>query len=205
VGGGHNDLLMLAILVAGIYVLLRHREGTGGAMIIAATAIKLTAGVLLPFAIAAGAGRRFATTSRARIVAGAALAVALFVGLGLVMFGSGSLNLVGTLQQIQNSGGFHSIPGFILNALGLARFDDALSSLLHAAYLVGLVWLIRRVWIGEMDWITAAGWATVGLLVSAGMLMPWYVAWLIPLAALSTDRRLWLTAIGLTSVGLTTL
>ena len=56
VGGGHNDMLMLALLVAGIYVLLRQREGTGGAMIIAATAVKLTAGMLLPFAIAASAG-----------------------------------------------------------------------------------------------------------------------------------------------------
>jgi hypothetical protein len=45
----------------------------------------------------------------------------------------------------------------------------------------------------------------VGLLVSAGMLMPWYIAWLIPLAALSSDRRLWLTAIALTSLGLTSL
>ena len=57
---------MLALLVAGIYVLLRQREGTGGAMIIAATAIKLTAGMLLPFAIAASAGRRVATSGRAR-------------------------------------------------------------------------------------------------------------------------------------------
>ncbi|HZE06185.1 MAG TPA: polyprenol phosphomannose-dependent alpha 1,6 mannosyltransferase MptB, partial [Solirubrobacteraceae bacterium] len=68
VGGGHNDLLMLAIMVAGIYILLRQRQGTGGAMIVAATAVKLTAGVLLPFAVAAGTGRKVASSSRARIV-----------------------------------------------------------------------------------------------------------------------------------------
>ena len=43
------------------------------------------------------------------------------------------------------------------------------------------------------------------LLISAGLLMPWYITWLIPFAALSSDRRLWLTSIGLTSLGLTSL
>jgi alpha-1,6-mannosyltransferase len=205
VGGGHNDLLMLALLVAGIYVLLRQREGTGGAMIIAATAIKLTAGMLLPFAIAASAGRRVATYGRARIVAGAALAAAAFGALGLVMFGSGTLHLLGTLSSIQGQGGIHSIPGFILNAIGLKQLDAPVGALLRVVYAISLVWLMWRVWIGELDWITAAGWATVGLLVSAGLLMPWYICWLIPLAALSSDRRLWLTAIGLTSLGLTSL
>src|ERR1700743_1691904 len=88
VGGGHNDLLMLALLVAGIYVLLRQREGTGGAMIMAATAVKLTAGMLLPFAIAASAGRRVATTGPGRILGGAAAAATAFGALGLIMFGS---------------------------------------------------------------------------------------------------------------------
>jgi hypothetical protein len=205
VGGGHNDMLMLALLVAGIYVLLRQREGAGGAMIIAATAIKLTAGMLLPFAIAASAGRRVATSGRARIVAGAAIAAAAFGILGLVMFGSGTLHLLGTLSTIQGEGGIHSIPGFILNALGLKDLDPLVGSLLRVGYAIWLVWLMWRVWIGELDWITAAGWATVGLLISAGLLMPWYIAWLIPLAALSSDRRLWFTAIALTSLGLTSL
>jgi hypothetical protein len=205
VGGGHNDMLMLALLVAGIYVLLRQREGAGGAMIIAATAIKLTAGMLLPFAIAASAGRRVATSGRARIVAGAAIAAAAFGILGLVMFGSGTLHLLGTLSTIQGEGGIHSIPGFILNALGLTDLDPLVGSLLRVGYAIWLVWLMWRVWIGELDWITAAGWATVGLLISAGLLMPWYIAWLIPLAALSSDRRLWFTAIALTSLGLTSL
>jgi alpha-1,6-mannosyltransferase len=205
VGGGHNDMLMLALLVAGIYVLLRQREGTGGAIIIAATAVKLTAGMLLPFALAASAGRRVWTSGRARILAGAALAAALFGGIGLLMFGSGTLHLVGTLQTIQSQGGIHSIPGFLLNALGLKELDGLVGALLRIGYAISLAWLMWRVWIGELDWITAAGWATVGLLVSAGLLMPWYIAWLIPLAALSSDRRLWITAIGLTSLGLTSL
>ena len=205
VGGGHNDLLMLAILVAGIYVLLRQREGTGGAMIMAATAVKLTAGMLLPFALAAAAGRRVATSGRARLLTGAALAGVGFCGLGVLLFGSGPLHLLGTLTGIQSGSGSHSITGFVLDAVGLGRFNNAVGDVLHVAYAIDLVWLIHRVWIGRLDWITAAGWATVGLLVSAGLLMPWYIAWLIPFAALSSDRRLRLTAIALTSLGLTSL
>jgi hypothetical protein len=33
------------------------------------------------------------------------------------------------------------------------------------------------------------------MLVTAGSLLPWYVAWLMPLAALATDRRLLRVAI----------
>ncbi|MGH2873627.1 MAG: glycosyltransferase 87 family protein, partial [Solirubrobacteraceae bacterium] len=205
VGGGHNDLLMLAILVAGIYVLLRQRRGTGGAMIVAATAVKLTAGMLLPFAIAADAGRRVASVGHSRILAGAAIAAALFGTLGAVMFGSGPLHLLTTLSGIQSEGGLHSVPGFILMAVGLGQFTGPLDTVLHVVYAISLVWLVHRVWIGELDWITAAGWATVGLLVTAGLLMPWYVAWLIPLAALSSDRRLRVAAILLTCLGLTSL
>jgi hypothetical protein len=125
--------------------------------------------------------------------------------LGLALFGSGPLHLLGTITGIQGSSGSHSITGFVLSAVGLGRFNAAFGKVLHVAYAISLVLLIRRVWRGELDWITAAGWAVVGLLISAGLLMPWYIAWLIPLAALSTDRRLWLTAIGLTSLGLTSL
>ena len=45
-----------------------------------------------------------------------------------------------------------------------------------------------------MDWIDGAGWATVAMLVAASSLLPWYVAWLLPLAALASDRRLVRTA-----------
>ena len=54
VGGGHNDLLMLLAMVAAVYAILRSRERLGGGLAVLAIGIKLTAGILLPFAIAAG-------------------------------------------------------------------------------------------------------------------------------------------------------
>jgi hypothetical protein len=60
-----------------------------------------------------------------------------------------------------------------------------------AAVLAGVTcWLVRRVWRGQLDWIVGAGWATFAMLACAGSLMPWYVAWLVPLAAIGRDRRL---------------
>ncbi len=38
------------------------------------------------------------------------------------------------------------------------------------------------------DAITPTGWVTVALLVTLGWVLPWYVLWLLPLAALSRSR-----------------
>ncbi len=204
VGGGHNDLMMLAILAAGLYVLLQERERRGGALIVAATAVKLTAGLLLPFALARtphgeGAARR------RRLVFGAAIGAIAVASLAYAFFGTGPLHLLATLQGIQAEGGPHSVVGFLLAAVGVEQMPKALSMGLTLIFLAVLAWLLRRVWIGEMDWIAGAGWATVALLLTTGFLVPWYVAWLLPLAALSSDRRLLVAALFFTGVGLTTL
>ncbi len=204
VGGGHNDLMMLAILAAGLYVLLQERERRGGALIVAATAVKLTAGLLLPFALARSPHGEGAARRR-RLVFGAALGAVAVASLAYGFFGTGPLHLLATLQGIQAEGGPHSVVGFLLAGVGVEQMPKALSMGLTLIFLAVLAWLLRRVWIGEMDWIAGAGWATVALLLTTGFLVPWYVAWLLPLAALSSDRRLLVAAIFFTGVGLTTL
>jgi hypothetical protein len=205
VGGGHNDLLMLAILLTGVYVLLRKKERTSGALIVTASVVKLTAGLLLPFALAASAGRRDGAHRRVSLLTGAALAAVLAGVLGFVLFGSGPLHVLGTLGRIQKTAGAQSIPGLILKVLGLGALSGPVALVLDAAFLACLIWLLRLVWKGELDWITGAGWATLALLVTAGQLVPWYVGWLVPLAALSRDRRLLVATIAMTGLGLTTL
>jgi alpha-1,6-mannosyltransferase len=196
VGGGHNDLLMLAVMMAGVYAVLQRRERAGGGLMTAAAGIKLTAGLALPFALA-GAGLR---ARRRGMIFGAGIAGVIVAALGFAMFGTGPLHMLGTLQQSQDSGDWHSIPGFISMRLGLGDVGHAAGLILAAVFVVTFVWLLRRVWRGELDWIAGAGWATVVLLITASSLLPWYVAWLIPLAAIGGDRRLWLTAIVMTGV-----
>jgi hypothetical protein len=38
--------------------------------------------------------------------------------------------------------------------------------------------------------LTASGWASIALLVTLSWVLPWYVLWILPLAALSRSRRL---------------
>lgn len=205
VGGGHNDLLMLALLVTGVYVLLQRRERTSGALIVAATAVKLTAGLLLPFALAGSGGRRDGARHPRPLLTGAVLAAAPIAALSIALFGTGPLHLLGTLQTIQNHGGSQSVMGFISTGLGLGKLGYAAQLVLAAGFVVSVLWLLRRVWIGKLDWITGAGWAMVALLITAGLLVPWYMAWLVVLAALSPDRRLRLAALAMTALGLTSL
>jgi alpha-1,6-mannosyltransferase len=203
VGGGHNDLMMLAILAAALYVLIQERERRGGALIVTATAVKLTAGLLLPFALAGrcrGEGR-----ARARLAVGAALGGLAVAALAFAFFGTAPLQLPSILEGLQSEGGPHSIVGFLLAAVGVEPMPRALTVALTLVFLTIVAWLLRKVWLGEMDWIAGAGWATAALLVSTGFLVPWYVAWLLPLAALSSDKRLLAAAVILTGVGLTTL
>jgi alpha-1,6-mannosyltransferase len=198
VGGGHNDLLMMVALMAGIYLVLAHRERSGSAMMVAASAIKLTAGVMLAFAIASGGGRR-ARDHRRDVLLGAAAAAVLLVGLAFLWFGTGPLHLFATVQKVQSEGDWHSVPGFIGRVFG--HGVGQVTGIVLGAMFVGLcAWLLHRVWRGRVDWIDAGAWTALGLLATASSLLPWYVAWFLPLAALAFDRRLWKLAFIATGV-----
>ena len=172
---------------------------------VTATAVKLTAGLLLPFALMAegGAGQR--PGARRSLLIGATAAIAAILVLAYAFFGSGPLQMLGTIQGIQAEGGAHSVVGFPLSAIGLPGLIAPAGTALTVVFVLVLAWLLRRVWTGKLDWIAGAGWATLCLLLTTGFLVPWYVAWLVPLAALSGDRRLLAASIALTGLGLTTL
>ncbi len=189
VGGGHNDLLMLAVALAGVYLMLARRERAGAGSLVLATAVKLTGGLLLPFALAGAGGPRMRHRRR-DVLIGSAVATACVSLVTLAAFATAPLHMLGTLQKGQSEGDWHSIPGVIATKLGAVTIGRIVGLILAAAFVMALVWLIRRVWRGTLDWIDGAGWATVLLLITASALLPWYVAWLIPLAALAGDRRL---------------
>jgi len=86
------------------------------------------------------------------------------------------------------------------NLLGLALGSGGETTSLHvvlSAVLAGSVllccWLAYR-W---RDAVTASGWANVALLVTLSWVLPWYVLWVLPLAALSSSRRLRVAALAL--------
>ncbi len=199
VGGGHNDLLMVTLMMAGVYALLTHRDRAAGAMPVVAAAVKLTAGVFLPFALASlnGLGGR---GRRRSFVIGVGVAATAVAAMGFAAFGTGLLHLPETLQRTQSEGDWHSIPGFISTRLGLGAVGHIAALCLAIVFALVLIWLLRAVWRAEMDWIDGAGWSAVALLITAGSMLPWYVVWLMPFAALATDRRLWRTSLIVTGV-----
>jgi hypothetical protein len=208
VGGSHNDMLMMAALCWSVAALVGHRARTAGGLLTTAIAVKLTAGILLPFALAARrgpAGRTRLGGHQWRLLAGAVL-VLLAVGvISTALFGSGPLHLLRTLEVIQSNGGRQSIPGFICWGLGFGDLSHGIVVGLQAIDVITIVWLIVAVRRHQIDWITATGWAIVALLATSTFLLPWYVVWLLPFAALSDSRALRLTTIALTAIGMTSL
>jgi len=199
VGGGHNDLLMLAAVMGGVYMTLVRRERWGGGLGVLAIAIKLTAIVPGLFAFAGAAGRRTGP-GRRDFALGAGVMALLVAGLSFAFFGTGSINLLSTVRLSQSEGDWHSIPGLISTGVGLPPVGHVVGVLLALGLAFYVLKLLRRVWRGELDWINGAAWATVAMLATASSLLPWYVAWLLPLAALGTDRRLFKASLVMTGV-----
>lgn len=197
VGGGHNDLLMLAGSTAGVYALIQRRNRAGGGLLAAATWIKLTGALLVPFALLGEPGRRL--RGRREIVVGAVAVTAVVAIASAFLFGTGPLHLPGTILQSQRDGDT-SIPGFIAKVVGLPTVGHVVGIALACAFVLVCVWLLLRVRRGQLDWVDGAAWATLAMLVTASSVLPWYVTWLMPLAALSTDRRLRRTALVLSGV-----
>ena len=203
VGGAHNDLLMMALLMASVAALVAHRARSFGGLLVAAIAVKLTAGVLLPFALASRRERHRPQLKR-MLLGGVVVFVAVLV-VSTILFGSGPLHLLGTLETVQANGGRQSIPGFIAWGLGLGRLSHGLVVGLQALLVVIVIGLLVAVRRHRIDWITATGWTIVALLVTSTFLLPWYVVWLLPFAALSPSRGLRGTALVLTFIGMTSL
>lgn len=196
VGGGHNDLLMLVALMAGVYLLLSHRERPAGALMVIATAVKLSAVLPMIFAVISGDPHRGGRIRRGFVV-GALAATAAIVALSFGLFGTGPLHLPGTLENVQSQGDWHSVPG-LLRALDFPTASAVISVILGGAFVAIVVWLALRVWEGKLDWVTATAWMTAAILVTTSSFLPWYVAWLMPFTALVADRRLWRFSLAVT-------
>ncbi|TMK27395.1 MAG: DUF2029 domain-containing protein [Actinobacteria bacterium] len=186
VGGAHNDTLIVLVLAAALVLTAgsspRFRAAAG--MLVAGVGVKLTAGLLLPFLIL-GAPRR----ERLAVLASACLSLLALGALALIGFGShalGFLNAVGEQQQLVAT---HSIPAETARLFGLTGTPTWWRHLFVAGFLAVLALALWRTARGA-DWRAAAGWSTLALLVSTAWLLPWYAVSLLPLAAVSHDRRL---------------
>ena len=224
-GGDHNDFLMVFCIVLGFYLLLcsgagvagdeqaavdpqvgrsEDRAGWRGSVLgwlwplaplqlgagmafVAAAAIKASGAILIPVVLAAllRAPRRVVQIVLGMVAAGVAVAVASLIAFGLhVPDLSTQSKLVTSL----------SAPNLLGLALGSGGETEKLRVVLSGVLILVVLGCCVLAW-RRRDAITASGWVTVALLLTLGWVLPWYVLWVLPLAALSDSRRLRTTAL----------
>jgi hypothetical protein len=186
-GGFHNDLILLVPSMGAILLLLERRYRAAGSVLMLAVAIKFSAILLLPFLLVA------ARTPRARkqLVVGAVLGAVPLAALSVALFGLSIPNLQDQSTLLTNV----SIPNMFGLLIGVGGGAPALLRAGNVALVVTIALLLRR----RHDWLAQAGWGTLALIASLAWLVPWYVVWLLPLAALGTSLRLRRAALVLTA------
>lgn len=181
VGGAHNDLIATAAVMGGVLLALAGRERSGGAALVLAVATKVSAGIVAPYAL-------IAARRRGRMAGGMVLAAVAIGAAALAAFGSVT-GFLETNRDQQDLVAWSSVPNQAGRLFGAGGITPAIRTLATVALVAALVWTLVRAWRGA-GWIAAAGWATFAVIVCSAWIMPWYMVWLLPLAALGRDRRL---------------
>jgi hypothetical protein len=177
-GGFHNDIFMLVPAMAAISLLLDGRDRRSGAALALAIAVKFTAVLLLPFLLLAARPAR----RRVRLVTGLAAAAVPLIAGSIAAFGLTIPNLSDQTSLLTN----FSIPNLVGVVLGQGGGTPTLVRLATVALVAVVAVLIWR----RGEWLTSAGWSTLALVCSLAWLVPWYIVWVLPLAALGTSPRL---------------
>jgi len=191
VAGAHNDVLALFMLMVGLTFVLGNRAVLGGAGLVASVAIKVTAGLVLPFLVI-GSRRRW------QVIAGAAGAAAVIALVGFALFGTGLKEPFNLAARHRDYYFDQSVPPHVAALFGL---NPRTGHVRLAAEIVGLIAITGLlVWTAvRRDWLAGSGWANFAVLVTTTFMLAWYTIWVLPFAALVRDRRLRYAALALGS------
>ncbi len=205
VGGPHNDSLAILLMTLGVAGVLTARETSAGASLVAAAMVKASAAVAIPFALLATAkppptglkpDPESGFSPVGRLLAGAGLAALVIGGVAYLGFGWHWLDAFTLAGENQGRTSHLSIPITTARLTGLDPDTVRIGALALYGALVAylLLWTYRG-----GDWLRAAAWATTALLLATAWLLPWYLLWPLPAAALSRDRTLKLLLLCLTA------
>jgi hypothetical protein len=187
-------------MTLGVAGVLTAHNAPAGAALVGAIAVKVSAALAIPFAVLAPTGQNAAPglplRSVVRLLAGAGLAALVIGGAAWVGFGWDWLHAFTLAGENQGRTSHLSIPITTARLLSLDPHTVRIAFLtlyaIFVAYL--LIWTYQGA-----DWLRAAAWATTGLLIATAWLLPWYLLWPLPLAALSRDRPLKLLLLAMTA------
>jgi Glycosyltransferase family 87 len=182
IGGGHNDIIMLALTVGGVALLLAGRPMASGVAVIVSAAVKASSIVAVPFML-------LRQQRPWRELAGIAVGLAAMAAISLAVFGTDVFRLFHILDTQQKLVSGDSIPAQMTHLVGLPGVTPLVRDVIHVLEFLALTWILLRVWRGA-DWIAGIGWAMVVLVVSSSWMLGWYTLWPLPFAAISNDKRL---------------
>jgi alpha-1,6-mannosyltransferase len=180
-GGAHNDLIMLALMMGAVALTLSERDALAGAAVIVGGLVKATVAVLLPFMIV---GRR-----RLAPALGGLAALGLGLLAGYLAFGVHGINVVAALNRDSAFVSTDSFPNELAHLVGKPGVFPVDHDVLKAALGLVALYLLWRTWRGY-DWVAASGWTLLAIDVTSTWLLAWYILWSLPLAVVTRDRRL---------------
>ena len=171
---GHNDVLMVALMLAGIALVLRGSWQAGYLVLGLSVGVKYVSAAIVPWVVIEQI--RSMSPSAAVRRATAAIALTLLpLLLAFVPYGAGlrAASGVGAVYSTRSSGDVVAIAGMAAGAL---------------IYLVATVWI----WRGKGDRLAPAWtvWSTAAALwMMPGTMLPWYMTWPTGLTFTRWDRR----------------
>jgi hypothetical protein len=191
-GGGRFEHLLLPLSAPLL--------GAGVAFVVA-VGIKASAAVLIPVILA---GLLREPRGLVQVLIGMAISSVLVGVLSLMAFGLHIPDLSTQSDLVTNE----SVPNLIGLAIGQGGEGQTLHDVLTGVLALSILSCCWWAWRGARPGrpaasvedapdrtIAASGWASVALLVTLSWVLPWYVLWVLPMAALSNSRRLRNTAL----------
>ena len=181
VNGGHNDALVGLGVLAATLLTMRRRVFAAGAVLALAVLIKVTALLALP-ALVLWTGFHFGRRSWLRLM----ITTAGLVTAGYAVAGPEALRALNTNRALLSRASLWQLaPRSLAPALGMSRSGwlGLLSMISLTA--IGIVVLATAWWRRkDLDPVSTVALALGAFLVIAVYVLPWYVAWMLPVACI---------------------
>ncbi len=211
-GGVHNEMLMVGLMMAGIALTFMRHPVAGVALVATAVAVKATAGLALPFLVWVWARQLRSGPARARgPVAAFALAVsgsvAVFAAVFLVLswlagVGLGWLTALAGSVKIINWLTVPTAIANVTNAVGGLFFGVNFYAVLEATRIAGILiiavsapvlwWRFRH---DDREALIGISLLMVVVVLFVPAALPWYYTWPLAVASALTQSRAWVAAI----------
>ncbi len=179
--GGHNDALVGLGVLAATLLTIRQRVIAAGLVLAFTALVKVTALLVVP-ALVIWTGFHFGRRAALRLM----LATAGLVAAGYALAGPGAVSALGANRALLSRASLWQLaPPGLASGLGISRSGwlSLLSMISFAA--IGIVVLMAAWWQRhDLDPTTSVTLALGSYLVLAVYVLPWYVAWMLPVACL---------------------